>query len=94
MPADKSTLATAVAVLAKTRGRAWLAGELERVTLAFVAGAPVIKSLSIEGAAGTGDFEVRTDDLLEVLKKALDELDGAASQGAMLIPRFTDFPLS
>jgi RecA-family ATPase len=89
MPADNAVLISAVVTLAKARGREWLAAELERVTLAFIANEAKVKSLSVEGRSVLGEYEVTTAELMQILTQALDTFDGKADVGgSALIMRF------
>lgn len=100
MPANNDTLVRAVLAIAATKTtnptpEEWLVSELSRVTTAMLAGAPTIKSLSFEGASASGESEMRTDILVEVLTMALEEYRGdSTSAGMTLIPRFADFDLN
>src|SRR4051812_9101476 len=95
MPADRSTLVRAILILAQTKGRPWLVSELNRCAAALLQGAPTIKSLSFEGGSASGDSEMRTDELVEILTMAIEEFDGdSTSAGMTLIPRFADFDIN
>lgn len=95
MAADRSTLIRAIVLRTETLGRAWLVTELERVTDALMAGAPTIKSLSVEGASATGESEMRTEELVEIFTMALEAYDGDSGHtGCMLLPRIAGFDLN
>jgi hypothetical protein len=77
-------------------GVQWLRAEFERVRDAFMSGAKFCTASSFRGQSTTVTKEVRTDFLFAVLTQARRRLEaqGAGAEGAMLIPRLADFPLS
>ncbi len=95
MPVDRAVHIRAFLILAKSRGRAWLASEQERVALAVLGGAKVIKSLSVESRTMSGDNEISAPDLLNILTEALEQFDADAAGtstdngGCVIIPRFS-----
>jgi len=89
MPADSAILVRAVVTLAKAKGREWLAAELERVTLAFLANEAKVKSLTVEGRSVMGEIEMSTPELMQILTQALELFDGKSEDGgAPLTMRF------
>jgi hypothetical protein len=102
--AAPSSVVDAVVILAQakgeTDGRTWLLTELERVTLAMMAGAETVKSLSFQGGTMTGENEVECVYLVDLVKRALNQFDhengdednDSAARSATLIPRFTCIP--
>lgn len=79
------------------RGTDWLQSEFNRVLDAVMAGDEYVSSTSDEGGSATSERKVPSKVLLAVLtqcRKRLDaEANGSPAAGAMLIPRFTEFPL-
>lgn len=79
-------------------GKDWLLAEWQRVFAATMAGDEFVTSTSFKGQSGSSTREVSAQALLAVLttarKRLIDEEQGLASTGAMLIPRLADFPLS
>lgn len=75
---DRAVQIRAVLILAKTRGRAWLVSEQERVALAMLAGATVVRSLSVEGRTTTADTNMPATELAEILTQALEQYDAEA----------------
>lgn len=84
--------------LGESMGPTWLRAEFDRVLEATMAGAEFVTSTSFQGANSTATQEVPAQQLLAVLTQARKRLsaaeNGSPAAGAMLIPRFTEFPLS
>jgi hypothetical protein len=91
---NKDVIIDAVVTLAEVRGRAWLVGELERVTMAFMANKPRVKSLAMEGQSVSSEYEMSTSEAVEMFQTALERLDGKTSgegddMGCTILPRIT-----
>ncbi len=84
--------------LGEAIGPNWLRGEFDRVLEATMSGAEFVTATSFQGASSTATQEVPAQQLLAVLTQARKRLhadaNGSPSAAAMLIPRFTEFPLS
>lgn len=85
MPADSSVLIKSLATLATAKGRPWLAAELERVTLAFIANEVKVKMLTIAGRTVGGEIEMSTAELMSILQQALDLFDGKSDVGGTVL---------
>jgi hypothetical protein len=100
---DRNLIVRAVVTLAKANGDTstnsapWLTSQLANATTRLIAGATVIKSLSLSGLNATGDNEMPTVDVVEIFQQALDSLigGGAANGPMVLIPRlpFSGIPI-
>lgn len=84
--------------LGESIGPNWLRGEFDRVLEAVMAGDEYVTATSFQGSSSTAERMVSAAQLLAVLTQSRKRLDAAANgspaAGAMLIPRFTEFPLS
>ena len=79
-------------------GPDWLRSEFDRVLAAVMAGAEFVTATSFKGQSSTATQQVPANQLLAVLTQARKRLtadaNGSPAAGAMLIPRFSEFPLS
>ena len=81
-------------------GKAWLYGEHFRVLEAVMAGDEYVTSTSFHGQSGAMERKVSATELLAILtqcRRRLPNADGRVddqSAPAMLIPRFSEFPLT
>ena len=77
-------------------GEAWLITEFERVRDVVLGGGEWVKMTSFESESSSAERDVKADWLLAILTQARKRLTegGRTSDGAMLIPRLTDFPLN
>ena len=79
------------------RGPDWLRSEFDRVMEAVLGGDEFVTSTAFKGQSATSERQVPAKVLLAVLTQCRKRLNAAANgssaAGAMLIPRFTEFPL-
>lgn len=80
------------------QGVGWLRGEFDRVLQATLGGAVFVTGVTFKGQSSSSTEQVPANQLLAILTQARRRLDaeanGSPAAGAMLIPRFTEFPLS
>lgn len=79
-----------------TGGTLWLEAEFKRVLAAYMEGDVFVNSTSFEGGSAQSQSRVPSGPLLAVLTQCRKRLAGGGTsdhQGAMLIPRFAEFPL-
>lgn len=78
-------------------GGAWLQGEFDRVLADYLAGAVFTTGVTFKGQSSSQEQTVRVAPLLAQLtqarKRLSEETTPSNATGAMLIPRFTEFPL-
>ena len=79
-----------------TGGTQWLEGEFRRVLGEYLAGDIYVNATTFEGSSHQSQSRVPAAPLLAVLTQCRKRLSGGGTsdnQGAMLIPRFSEFPL-
>jgi hypothetical protein len=81
---------------AGTGGTHWLEAEFRRVLASYLEGDIFVNATSFEGSSAQSQSRVPSGPLLAVLTQCRKRLAGGGisdNQGAMLIPRFGEFPL-
>lgn len=79
-----------------TAGTTWLEDEFRRVLTEYMAGDVFVKATSFDSSSAQSERMTSSKSLLAVLTQCRKRLAGGGTadhQGAMLIPRFTEFPL-